>query len=89
MPEPRNQNAADKPTSEVEVRPNFLVRTTNRFPRTTRVLAVTGVIAVAAAGAKLVSNVRGNKDNLASAAEHAGDAFSEVAASVSSPDTEV
>lgn len=88
MTETNHENASASAESQPEKPPNFGVRLANRFPRTARAFAVIGVGAVVVGGAKLAKNVLSNKDNLEAAADHAGAAFDEVAASMSPSDSE-
>jgi hypothetical protein len=73
---------------EPEVKQNFVTRTAVKFPRTARVVAITGGV-VAVGGALIIGNtVKKNKRHLELAADHAQEALTELSSSVSPTDTE-
>lgn len=83
---PKTTPATSK-TEEKEA-PSRLQVFVNNHPRAAKVAAITGGVTAAVGMVQIARTLRANKDHLSSAVEHAGEAVSEVAASVSPSDTE-
>lgn len=69
-------------------KPSLLQRFVTSHPKTARVTAITGALAAAAGAVTVSRNLRANKDELESAADHAGEALTDLSDAVSPTDPE-
>lgn len=88
MAETNNETHTGADASEPEVTPSRLQVFVNNHPRAAKVVAVTGAVTAAVGAVHITRTIAARKDHLSSAADHAGEALSEVAASVSPTDPE-
>jgi hypothetical protein len=75
-------------TPSAEDSPNLFQRTKTRFPRTTKVVAITGATVGALAVAIVANTARKNKGHLSNAGDLLLEAGQEVATTVSPTDSE-
>lgn len=85
---PETTEAPAVPSIEEETKPSRLEVLVTRFPRASKVVAITGGITALVGGAQIARTVKARKSHLTEAGDSAKEAFDHLSASVSPVDPE-